>query len=177
MVRDAGRTDDRRLAPPQAEPEQVALLLRRGLRLCFPSLLVGFCLWSACAPPPGPVPPPTPVAPPAPLASPLPAPRPLIEESLPAPEKPDVVIVNTRQSESEAGQSVFVEGTLHNQGTGPTKSIEVQVKALDEAGQVVAIATALPTPQAIRPGGSTTFVVRFPNDPTVRSFHVVAEFR
>ena len=32
----------------------------------------------------------------------------------------------------------------------------------------------LPTPQAIMPGSTGTFVVRLPNDPAVRTYHVVA---
>jgi hypothetical protein len=100
-----------------------------------------------------------------------------VEETLPSADKPHVIIVGTKQSESEDRQSVFVEGTLRNQGTGPTKQVQVQVEALDEVGHVVTTASALPTPQAILPGGSATFVVRFPNDPAVRSYHVEAEIR
>jgi len=80
------------------------------------------------------------------VASPLPPPpprRPFVEEALPSADKPYVIIVGTKQSESEDRQSVFVEGTLHNQGTGPTKQIQVKVEALDEAGHVVTTATAL----------------------------------
>lgn len=98
-----------------------------------------------------------------------------MEESLPSPEKPYVIIVDTKQSESEDQQSVFVEGTLRNQGTGPTKRLQVTVEALDARGHVVTTASALPVPQVILPGESARFVVRMPNNPAVRSFHIEAE--
>jgi len=101
--------------------------------------------------------------------------RPFVEETLPSADKPYVIIVGTTQSESEDRQSVFVEGTLHNQGTGPTKQIQVKVEALDAAGHVVTTVTALPTPQVLQPEENATFVVRFPNDSAVRSYHVEAE--
>ncbi len=111
---------------------------------------------------------------------PLPVPqpgRPLVEETLPAVTAPQVVITGITDSESADRQSVFVQGTLRNHGTGATQQVQVQVKALDASGRVITTAKALPVPQAIPPGGSATFLVRFPNDPTIRQFHVEAEIR
>ena len=148
---------------------------RRRLQRGAPPCLLGFSvlrLLGSCTPPPQPAPPPPPVS----VVPPPPPPRrPFVEETLPSADKPYVIIVGTNQSESEDRQSVFVEGTLHNQGTGPTKQIQVKVEALDEAGHVVTTATALPTPQVLQPEENATFVVRFPNDSAVRSYHVEAE--
>jgi hypothetical protein len=92
-------------------------------------------------------------------------------------DRPQIVITDITDRESEDRQNIFVEGTLRNQGTGPTRQLQVQVNALDAAGQVVTTARAMPMPQTIQPGGSATFIVRFPNDPVIRSFHVEAEIR
>jgi hypothetical protein len=134
-------------------------------------------LFSSCSAPVRPIPPPPsiPVAPPPP--PPVPPSRPLIEETLPSAEKPELVIVDLKESESEDQLTLFVEGTLRNHGVGQTKQVQVTVNALAEFGEVVASVEALPTPQVILPGGSATFVVRFPNDPMIRRFHVEAEFR
>ena len=148
---------------------------RRRLQRGAPTCLLGFAvvlLLGSCTPPPQPAPPPPPVS----VVPPPPPPRrPFVEETLPSADKPYVIIVGTKQGESEDRQSVFVEGILHNQGTGPTKQIQVKVEALDEAGHVVTTATALPTPQVLQPEENATFVVRFPNDSAVRSYHVEAE--
>ena len=150
---------------------------RRRLQRGAPTCLLGFAvllLLGSCTPQPQPAPPPPPVF----VVPPPPPPRrPFVEETLPSDDKPYVIIVGTKQSESEDRQNVFVEGTLRNQGTGATKQIHVTVEALDEAGHVVTTATALPTPQVIQPEESATFVVRFPNDSAVRSYHVEAEIR
>ena len=147
--------------------------LQRGAPTCLLCFAVVLLLGS-CTPPPPPAPPPPPVS----VVPPPPQPRrPFVEETLPSDDKPYVIIVGTKQGESEDRQSVFVEGTLRNQGTGATKQIQVKVEALDEAGHVVTTATALPTPQVIQPEESATFVVRFPNDSAVRSYHVEAEIR
>jgi hypothetical protein len=136
--------------------------------------------WSAfslcsCAPPSKPLPPApsaTSTAPPefAPKA-------PVSEEPLQPPAQPRVIIAETKQSESEDHQTIFFEGKLQNQGPGPTTQLKVTVEARDETGRVVATTDALPSPQAIQPGDSASFIVRFPNDKAIRSFHVKAEIR
>ena len=52
--------------------------------------------------------------------------------------------------------------------------VQVTVEGLDASGARVVSADTLPTPQAIPPDTSATFVVRLPNDPAVRTYHVVA---
>ncbi|MCS6925586.1 MAG: FxLYD domain-containing protein [Candidatus Binatia bacterium] len=103
--------------------------------------------------------------------------RPLREETLPARAVPQVVITGITNSESADRQILFVEGRLRNEGTAATQQLRVQVNALDGSGQVLTSTTALPVPQIIPPGGSATFLVRFPNDPAIRRFHVEAEIR
>lgn len=98
-----------------------------------------------------------------------------MEETIPAVAAPQVVITGITDNESEDRQSVFVQGTLRNYGTAATKQVQVQVNALDGSGRVITTTTALPVPQIIPPGGSATFLVRFPNDPAIRRFHVEAE--
>ena len=63
---------------------------------------------------------------------------------------------------------------MRNTGTRPSRDVTVWVEGLDASGERVARAEALPTPQAIPPGTAGTFVVRLPNDPTIKSFHVEA---
>jgi hypothetical protein len=101
----------------------------------------------------------------------------VIEESLQPPVQPRVIIAETKQSESEDHQTIFFEGQLKNQGPGPTTQLKVTIEARDETGRVVTAAEALPLPQEIHPGDSASFMVRFPNDKTIRIFHVKAEIR
>jgi hypothetical protein len=101
--------------------------------------------------------------------------RPLVEETLPAVAAPQVVIISITDSTSADRQSIFVQGTLRNDGTAATRQVQVQVNALDVSGRVRTTTTALPVPQIIPPGGTATFLVRFPNDPAIRRFHVEAE--
>jgi hypothetical protein len=75
---------------------------------------------------------------------------------------------------SEDKHDLFVEGKIGNRGDRATKQISVVVEARDEKGQVVVRGEAIPAPQALLPGGSATFVVKLPNDPTIRRFHVEA---
>lgn len=129
----------------------------------------------ACAPPPKPLPsppPPTAAAPPEFIPQ-----VPVIEESLQPPEQPRVIIAETKQSESEDHQTIFFEGKLKNHGPGPTTQLKVTVEARDETGRVVSAAEAFPSPQEIHPGDSASFIVRFPNNKTIRIFHVKAEIR
>lgn len=128
----------------------------------------------ACAP----LAPPPLAVPPSPSSLPTAQPaRPLREETLPALAVPRVVITGITNTESADRQSLFVEGRLHNEGTAATQQLRVQVNALDGSGQVLTSTTVLPVPQVIPPGGSATFLVRFPNDPAIRRFQVEAEVR
>jgi len=63
---------------------------------------------------------------------------------------------------------------VHNTGSRASRDLAVWVEGLDAHGAVVARAEALPTPQAVPPGRTATFVVALPNDPAIRSFHVEA---
>ena len=69
---------------------------------------------------------------------------------------------------------MFVEGAVRNVGSRPSRDVQVTVEGLDAAGTPVVSAVTLPAPQTIAPDGSATFVVRLPNDRTVRTYHVVA---
>ncbi len=72
---------------------------------------------------------------------------------------------------------LLVEGKLKNSGEGTTKQLKVAVNALNASGQLVTTDAALPMPQVIPPGGAASFVVRFPGNLDIRSFHVTAEIR
>lgn len=63
---------------------------------------------------------------------------------------------------------------MRNTGTRPSRDVKVWVDVFDEGGTRLARAEALPTPQEIPPGTAATFVVRLPNDPNIRTFHVEA---
>ena len=149
--------------------------MKRGTRKRKPwglfllsGLLLSFFL--SCAPTAPPLPPPS--LPPPPIPPPSP---PLYEEPVPSPPKPPgVFIFDLKDTVSEDKQELFVEGKVGNRGDRATKQISVAVEALDEKGRVVAQGEATPTPQALLPGGSATFVVKLPNYPTIRRFHVEA---
>jgi hypothetical protein len=79
-----------------------------------------------------------------------------------------------KESRSADGATVFVEGTVENTGSRASRDVHVQVEGLDANGGRVASADALPTPQEILPGTVATFVVRLPNDPAIRTYHVEA---
>jgi hypothetical protein len=63
---------------------------------------------------------------------------------------------------------------VRNVGSRSSREIKVWVDGLDASGGRVARVEALPTPQEIPPGATASFVVRLPNDPAIRSFHVEA---
>jgi len=69
---------------------------------------------------------------------------------------------------------VFVEGTVRNVGSRASRDLKVTVEGLDASGAPVVSADTLPTPQTIAPYATSAFVVRLPNDPAVRTYHVVA---
>ena len=98
----------------------------------------------------------------------------LTEESLARTTSAEIVVGPINQSTSSDGKALFVDGTIRNVGTRPTRDLRVAVHGLDAAGAVLATADALPTPQVVEPGTTATYVVRLPNDPAIRTFHVEA---
>ena len=75
---------------------------------------------------------------------------------------------------SADGTRIFVEGTITNTGSRDTRNSKVWVRGVDAAGNVVAEGQAFPTPQGIPAGGTATFVVQLPNDPSIKRFHAAA---
>ena len=78
------------------------------------------------------------------------------------------------ETRSADGQTVFIEGTVENVGTRPSRTITVWVNALDESGTARERVQVLPTPQDVPPGTVARFVVQLRNDPLVRTYHVEA---
>jgi hypothetical protein len=72
------------------------------------------------------------------------------------------------------GHKVFVEGTVQNVGTRPSRSLKVWVSALDASGLPRERVESLPTPQDVAPGMAARFVVELADDPLVRTYHVEA---
>jgi hypothetical protein len=79
-----------------------------------------------------------------------------------------------REMHSADGHRVFVEGTVENVGTRPSRTLRVWVSALDASGLARERVDALPTPQDVAPGMAARFVVELADDPLVRSYHVEA---
>jgi hypothetical protein len=131
--------------------------VRGGGALVFLALLAAGC------PPrtPPPVPPP-------------PQPPQLSETPLPPSGAPSFEIGPIDSKRSEDGRELYVEGTVRNTGTRASRDLKVRVDGLDERGTQLARAEAFPTPQQVPPGSSARFVVRLPNDPAIRTFHVEA---
>ena len=109
------------------------------------------------APPPPPPPPPA-----------------FTEAPLPESGTAEFRIGPIKESRSADGATIFIEGTVVNTGSRTSRSVHVQVAGLDATGGQVASADALPTPQEIEPGTVGTFLVRLPNDPKIRTYHVEA---
>ena len=125
-------------------------------------MLAGAALAAGCARqvlPPKPAPPPPP---------------PLTEEPLAPSTTADFAVGLINETRSADGTEVFIEGTVRNTGSRESRNVAVMVEGLDAEGARVVAADALPTPQAIPPGTSVTYVVRLPNDPAVRTYHVIA---
>jgi hypothetical protein len=116
----------------------------------------------ACRARPAP-PPPTTVAPP-----------PLVEAPLEPSGAAALTVGPIRETRSADGQAVFIEGTVENVGTRPTRTITVWVNARDESGSVLERVQALPTPQDPPPGTVARFVVQLRDNPRVRTYHVEA---
>lgn len=69
---------------------------------------------------------------------------------------------------------MFIEGTVENVGSRPSRTLTVWVNALDAQGLRRERVEALPTPQVVAPGTVARFVVQLPEDPLVRTYHVEA---
>ena len=63
---------------------------------------------------------------------------------------------------------------MRNTGTRVSRNVTVWVDALDATGARLGRNEVLPTPQTIAPGTAARFLVRLPNDPAIKSFHVEA---
>lgn len=122
------------------------------------------CLATACvAPAPLPIPVATPAAPP-----------PIREEALKPVGTVRLDIRGFAGTPSADHKTVTVGGTLVNNGTRTTHEVSVHVQALDRSGAVLMSADARPSTQAIAPGGTATFSVRFDTRPAIDSYHAEA---
>jgi len=106
--------------------------------------------------------------------APEPSESPIAESPLPPSGTPHFEIGDIEWKRSEDDRELFVEGTVKNTGTRPSRDIKVWVDGLDATGIRLARAEVLPTPQEIPPGGVGRFLVRIPNNPAIRTFHVEA---
>jgi hypothetical protein len=114
-----------------------------------------------CHPRPAP-PPPAPAAPP------------LSEESIAPSTSAEFEIGPIKQTVGEHDTLLFIEGTVRNVGTRPSRDVKVWVEGLDDASNVVAREETLPDPQEIPPGTVGRYLVKLPNDPKIKTFHVEA---
>ena len=107
---------------------------------------------------------------------PLPAPAspPLSEESIAPSTSAEFEIGPIKQSVGEHDTLLFVEGTVRNVGTRSSRDVKVWVEGLDDASNVVARGATLPDPQEILPGTVGRYLVKLPNDPKIKTFHVEA---
>jgi hypothetical protein len=111
---------------------------------------------------------------PTPSRAPEPSEPPIAESPLPLSGTPTFEIGDIDWKRSEDDRELFVEGTVKNTGTRPSRDVKVWVDGLDVNGIRLARTEVLPTPQEIPPGGAGKFIVRMPNDPAIRTFHVEA---
>lgn len=110
--------------------------------------------------------------PPAP--APPPPPPAVQEERLEPTTTIELEVAPPRWTDSADQRATFVEGNVRNRGSKPTREIRVFVSGLDANGNVVSRADGLPTPQLIAPGSSARYLVRLPNDPAIKTYHVEA---
>ena len=110
---------------------------------------------------------------PPPRSAPPPPPA-LTEEPLAPSTTADFAIGPINETRSADGTTVFVEGSVRNTGSRQSRDVAVTVEGLDADGARVVAADTLPTPQAIPPGTTASYVLRLPNDPAVRTYHVIA---
>jgi len=111
---------------------------------------------------------------PKPAPPPPEAPPPLAESPLPPSGEAQFEIGQIDWKRSEDAHELYVEGTVRNIGTRASRDLKVWVDGLDANGLQLARTEALPTPQQVPPGASARFVVRMPNDPAIKTFHVEA---
>jgi hypothetical protein len=105
---------------------------------------------------------------------PEPAAPPIAESPLSPSGAPHFEIGDIDWKKSEDDRELFVEGTIKNTGTRPSRDVKVWVDGVDAGGIRLARAEVFPTPQEIPPGGVGRFLVRIPNDPAIKTFHVEA---
>lgn len=98
----------------------------------------------------------------------------IVEERLPPSTTADFSIGPIRDTRSADGMALFVEGTVRNTGSRPSRDVTLWVSGVDATGNRVVRVKTLPTPQLIPPGSSSNWIVRLPNDPSIRSYHVEA---
>ena len=103
-----------------------------------------------------------------------PAPPPLSEESIAPSTSAEFEIGPIKQTAGDRNATLFVEGTVRNVGTRPSRDVKVWVEGLDASSNVVAREETLPDPQEIHPGTVARFLVKLPNDPAIKTFHVEA---
>ncbi|MCW5889795.1 MAG: hypothetical protein KIT14_04515 [bacterium] len=96
------------------------------------------------------------------------------EERLPPSTTADFSIGRIRDTRSADGMALFVEGTVRNTGSRPSRDVTVSVAGVGAGGNVIVRVKTQPTPQLIPPGSSASWLVRLPNDPGIRTFHVEA---
>jgi hypothetical protein len=111
---------------------------------------------------------------PKPPPGPEPAAPTIAESPLSPSGAPHFEIGDIDWKKSEDDRELFVEGTIKNTGTRPSRDVKVWVDGVDEGGIRLARAEVFPTPQEIPPGGVGRFLVRIPNNPAIRTFHVEA---
>jgi hypothetical protein len=99
---------------------------------------------------------------------------PFTEAPLEATGEPAFMVGPIQETRSADGHRVFIEGTVENVGTRPSRTLKVWVSALDASGLSRARVEALPTPQEVAPGTSARYVVELADDPLVRTYHVEA---
>jgi hypothetical protein len=77
-------------------------------------------------------------------------------------------------TETADGRDTWVEGSVRNRGSRPTREITLWVTGLDAGGNVVSRADGSPMQQLVVPGASTRYRVRVANDRSIKTFHVEA---
>jgi hypothetical protein len=109
-----------------------------------------------------------PEPPPVRITSETPEPRPAPSTTA------DFSIGPIRDTRSADGMALFVEGTVRNTGSRPSRDVTLWVSGVDAGGRAVVRVKTLATPQLLSPGSSATWLVRLPNDPAIRTYHVEA---
>jgi hypothetical protein len=107
---------------------------------------------------------------------PPPAPPRIIHEQplRPTPTTIDIQVGPPTWTDTADGRDTWVEGSVRNRGSRPTREITIWVTGLDAGGNVVSRADGSPMQQLVVPGASTRYRVRVANDPSIKTFHVEA---